>query len=275
VQPNAAGTQGYNRYAYTANNPASLTDPSGHSPNDVQTQLALLQAAANALVSFGIAYLLVVPGLTGYAGGSVVSTIYMAVEMRYIGELMIVIAALAIYLALTTWDFYVENQAPVSDLSGLVKQQVEDILAAGDNLPRQVIDPTPLVVAVKLGWDLLNKLKDDHDDGEIVYRVWGPGPPGPNGEQSTEHGRSWTPEDPRLHNDGTLRQKLGLPPWNGCTKLSIGHVLNKSAITVGKAKDWETQLEMPDGLIEYYVDRPNLPTDAIELDSVESFTPQC
>ncbi len=30
VQPNAPGTQGYNRYSYTANNPATWTDPTGH-----------------------------------------------------------------------------------------------------------------------------------------------------------------------------------------------------------------------------------------------------
>ena len=30
VQPNAEGTQGYNRYGYVANNPTNWTDPSGH-----------------------------------------------------------------------------------------------------------------------------------------------------------------------------------------------------------------------------------------------------
>jgi RHS repeat-associated protein len=35
VQPNAPGTQGYNRCAYAANNPATWTDPSGHSAADV------------------------------------------------------------------------------------------------------------------------------------------------------------------------------------------------------------------------------------------------
>ncbi len=30
IQPNAAGTQGYNRYSYVANNPATWVDPSGH-----------------------------------------------------------------------------------------------------------------------------------------------------------------------------------------------------------------------------------------------------
>ena len=34
VQPNAPGTQGYNRYAYVANNPATWTDPSGHAASD-------------------------------------------------------------------------------------------------------------------------------------------------------------------------------------------------------------------------------------------------
>jgi RHS repeat-associated protein len=32
LQPSGPGTQGYNRYAYAANNPATLTDPSGHNP---------------------------------------------------------------------------------------------------------------------------------------------------------------------------------------------------------------------------------------------------
>ncbi len=30
VQPNAPGSQGYNRYAYVANNPTTWVDPSGH-----------------------------------------------------------------------------------------------------------------------------------------------------------------------------------------------------------------------------------------------------
>ncbi len=33
VQPNAPGSQGYNLYAYVANNPTTWTDPSGHSTN--------------------------------------------------------------------------------------------------------------------------------------------------------------------------------------------------------------------------------------------------
>jgi len=42
VQPNAPGTQGYNRYAYVANNPTTWVDPSGYSVEPLAADLALL-----------------------------------------------------------------------------------------------------------------------------------------------------------------------------------------------------------------------------------------
>ncbi len=48
VQPNAPGTQGYNLYAYTANNPMSWIDPSGHSAM-TQWQSDTAQVLANPL----------------------------------------------------------------------------------------------------------------------------------------------------------------------------------------------------------------------------------
>ncbi len=47
VQPNAPGTQGYNRYAYVANHPTTWTDPSGHlvtAPTPTATGLTTMQA---------------------------------------------------------------------------------------------------------------------------------------------------------------------------------------------------------------------------------------
>jgi hypothetical protein len=56
VQPNAQGTQGYDPYAYVANNPVSRTDPSGHSVGacDICTPVAF--AAVEAFATY-FAYL--------------------------------------------------------------------------------------------------------------------------------------------------------------------------------------------------------------------------
>ena len=53
VQPNAPGTQGYNRYSYTANNPATWTDPSGHSVGSGAThgQLDYFPSVANRFIN--------------------------------------------------------------------------------------------------------------------------------------------------------------------------------------------------------------------------------
>ena len=51
VQPNAPGTQGYNRYAYVANNPATWTDPSGHATK-VDVCANLLETAMAAVWAF-------------------------------------------------------------------------------------------------------------------------------------------------------------------------------------------------------------------------------
>lgn len=45
VQPNAPGTQGYNLYAYTANNPTTWVDPSGHSVRDAVNGFRYLATA--------------------------------------------------------------------------------------------------------------------------------------------------------------------------------------------------------------------------------------
>ncbi len=53
VQPNAPGTQGYNLYAYVANNPTTWVDPSGHMSGEVAELLGMVgfEAALALLVS--------------------------------------------------------------------------------------------------------------------------------------------------------------------------------------------------------------------------------
>jgi RHS repeat-associated protein len=48
IQPNAPGTQGYNRYTYTANNPTTWTDPTGHLVASGAERVAATTAAAAA-----------------------------------------------------------------------------------------------------------------------------------------------------------------------------------------------------------------------------------
>ena len=58
MQPNAPGTQGYNLYAYVANNPTTWVDLSGHMPAEVAELLGMAGAE-------GVLALLAAPELVG------------------------------------------------------------------------------------------------------------------------------------------------------------------------------------------------------------------
>jgi RHS repeat-associated protein len=53
VQPNAPGTQGYNRYAYVANNPTTWTDPTGHMAGAAAGAFALSEYWLPIAIAFG------------------------------------------------------------------------------------------------------------------------------------------------------------------------------------------------------------------------------
>ena len=56
VQPNAPGSQGFNRYAYVVNNPTTWTDPSGHTLVEYSIQSAGISGAVSGGVGFGVSW---------------------------------------------------------------------------------------------------------------------------------------------------------------------------------------------------------------------------
>ena len=67
VQPNAPGTQGFNLYAYVANNPTTWVDPSGHMPQAAKAAIAAVAIHAFLTISppigLGLIILLAAPPL--------------------------------------------------------------------------------------------------------------------------------------------------------------------------------------------------------------------
>jgi RHS repeat-associated protein len=67
LQPNAPGSQGYNPYAYAANNPTTWVDPSGHMPQAAKAAIAIIAIQAFLTISppigLGLIILLAAPPL--------------------------------------------------------------------------------------------------------------------------------------------------------------------------------------------------------------------
>lgn len=102
VQPNAPGTQGYNRYAFAADNPVTRTDPSGH---DIELALQL-QAIASLYDAYQGAVAIVrhINKLPPIARGLVAAVLGFA-----IGVLRTVIAMLVMNLVIDTAGVLVKN----------------------------------------------------------------------------------------------------------------------------------------------------------------------
>jgi hypothetical protein len=111
VQPNAPGTQGYNRYAYAANNPTTWTDPSGHTIDDIQQGVKVITKIVDVIAILGTALVALLPiilldPILGFAIGLV---FYMA----FFKLGMLLLQSIADVLALMTDQFdHYDGDAP-------------------------------------------------------------------------------------------------------------------------------------------------------------------
>jgi RHS repeat-associated protein len=196
VQPNAPGTQGYNPYAYVANNPTTWVDPSGHSMTSDQVDdllyyyathpeaLAASIAAIEAYANSGAIQ-------AGGAGAAIIVTVIA----------FILAAAVLMCFTLGPCDLTSEQTAIDKQGSAWPGDRVwtaADLLEAAKQwpAPTTVPDPTPNPGP---GPETRRRPKA----GESVYRVWG-GQRGP-------FGRSWTPDDPQGFGPDKFRVVAGLP----------------------------------------------------------------
>ena len=85
MQPNAPGSQGYNLYAYVANNPTTWTDPSGHGVGTAMSTIEEVEAAAGASAGSAGLLELITAFIVGLSGadviflGVVVAVVFLAI----------------------------------------------------------------------------------------------------------------------------------------------------------------------------------------------------
>jgi RHS repeat-associated protein len=221
VQPNAPGTQGYNLYAYVANNATTDTDPAG-TTNALFTALSSLTWRQ-------------VLGLVGYGAraalGRVVAALFSRVGLTYLVGGAV---ASALGAAIGAW-------------SGAV---LIPSLTAPPQAPSAAQTGAPAVPALLSVAAVLAASKADVAAGrqaqprEIVYRVWG--------GTSQEMGRFWSPFDPRtLPNP---RDLLGLPRSNTGQYLTTAEILNPAGIIVRIAAPLDGT---NGGALEFFIPFPN------------------
>jgi RHS repeat-associated protein len=238
VIPNAAGTQGYNLYAYAANNPTTWTDPSGH----VATSLSEFNWALALTVLLIATYYGAAPavafveGIIGPASG--VEGVGKWVAAAFFAT------ALVLFCLSSCAELLGEGSSPV------IGNQPECRAYGNVSCPQtpEVSVPAPgapvVEGAIPDAWRLENLSKAAVAalaaagvtasalrirDGMRIYRVWG-GRSGPSG-------RFWSPIDPLLIEGlgkGTYRNLGGLPVWNTGEWLESGQ-LDISAFAAGQA----------------------------------------
>ena len=171
VQPNAPGTQGYNLYAYVANNPSNWVDPSGH---------FFAAAVAVAYWMLGTGY-----ALAGTAGAATLGVA--------INQALLLLAIILLCAGTPCWDL-------AEDLAGLiwslasavvetVKWGIDRLLGAEETEPRPPGAPRPSPSLPPVPVDV------DTGDAVVSYR-------GVRGNPECRSGLHIAPGDFRFDPDG-------------------------------------------------------------------------
>jgi RHS repeat-associated protein len=156
VQPNAPGTQGYNRYAYTANNPTTWTDPSGHAVSDATTvaqhQINTLRnlLIATAAVCLGGLMIALALGPAGMAIGMVCG-----MRMLVIGLALIMVISIVLQLMLDGWLYFPDGSVPSSPPIILQPEAIAGAAQTFPNSPQDCVGGAISGITDELVWSIL------------------------------------------------------------------------------------------------------------------------
>jgi RHS repeat-associated protein len=287
VSPNAPGTGGYNLYAYSANNPATWTDPSGHfvepgtfTISEINLATALEAQITRTVVGETVAATGACEVTAGNApngrvgcvdaGAAVLATRLFNISAYIFGAIFRCVGTpgcLGTVLALM-------SVMSTQGSSGEATQHVDGV----EDPERPGVDepsPSPLPVPGPI-----HPVSDDGPDaGQLIYRVFGGG--------SQMWGQSWSPVDPRLvqHNPILVAQwgryayraAAGLPDGNSGSYMVIARLRTTVGIVSTTAASVPTKLH-PDGvwpgrLPEYFFTSPPVPGVNLDYVSDEPLVP--
>jgi RHS repeat-associated protein len=228
VSPNAPGTQGYNPYAYAANNPTTWTDPTGHLVGDVVTELtdfALWEAEMGEGGALATLYVGFEETTAAAATGGGIAVMALA-----IAGIIVVAALLTCFVIDACRQAFYEAIGVIQanrSLSpeGKIQWSPTEVETAPSDYPAPATVEEPSldedwkpfpIIPTRIGWKA-------PEEGQLVFRVWG--------GEAKEWRASWTPEDPRIYGSDKYRIEAGLPDRENLgTMLTVARIRDPSGV---------------------------------------------